>query len=556
MAPSGKPHRQQSSAKPFKPGRSKDRVKETNKEAARRKKRELEQEAEDARLEAEIKACRASRALAEAEAAQAASEAKKRRVSSSKARPKTPEPYSEEEEEEVKPKRKGKVQAKVELSESSSEEEEDDNEVEGTPEGDDYEAEGEVTPPSKKTIPRPKRRRSPSLEVLPKKAGRTDKARDAGSVSRSVKPRTAVEVEIPVRAPVKAKAASSKTRLAQTFAQMAARERPPTPTRGIAPRRPQELIDSYGLVSSLPYLDFSRDLFMVTESLVKSKIPAGSCVNCTTNFTECVHRMVVPDPDLAAANLDVRSELEEVVERLACTSCKQNSRSHCSHSKPPEITQFLAEALRSLTLSSESHLRVSARNLSVGATELLGLQRLTRLASDAARHAADILEAKKAHTHELDHPVKAGLVSDINQLPALFDICEQFFPPESNTSPGGPDLTIVEVWHAYSALLAFIHDVHGVPNGSGHAWSSMPEHPGFLATLMERNLAASSLASESSSVDLSTPTPSQAIPTTPGLPSVLVNRDVPPIAVLHDQEASLSPVSKAQARQAGKARQE
>ncbi|EKM80883.1 hypothetical protein AGABI1DRAFT_126938 [Agaricus bisporus var. burnettii JB137-S8] len=276
---------------------------------------------------------------------------------------------------------------------------------------------------------------------------------------------------------------------------------------------------------------------MVTESLVKSKIPAGGCVNCTTNFTECIHRMVVPDPDLAAANLDVRSELKEVVERLACASCKQNSRSHCSHSKPPKITQFLAEALRSLTLSSESHLRVSARNLSVGATELLGLQRLTRLAS--------------AH-----YFVKAGLVSDINQLPALFDICEQFFPPESNTSPGGPDLTIVEVWHAYSALLAFIHDVHGVPDGSSHTWSSMPEHPGFLATLVERNLAASSLASESSSVDLSTPTPSQAIPTTPGLPSVLVNRDVPPIAILHDQEALPSPVSKAQACQAGKARQE
>ncbi|EKM74244.1 hypothetical protein AGABI1DRAFT_95775 [Agaricus bisporus var. burnettii JB137-S8] len=150
------PHRQQSSAKPLKPGRSKDRVKETNKEAARRKKRELEQEAEDARLEAEIKAHRASRALAEAEAAQATSEAKKCRVSSSKARPKTPEPSSEEEEEEVKPKCKGKAQAKVELSEPSSEEDEDDDKVDGTPEGDDYEAKGEVTPPSKKTIPRPK----------------------------------------------------------------------------------------------------------------------------------------------------------------------------------------------------------------------------------------------------------------------------------------------------------------------------------------------------------------------------------------------------------------
>lgn len=114
----------------------------------------------------------------------------------------------------------------------------------------------------------------------------------------------------------------------------------------------------------------------------------------------------------------------------------------------------------------------------------------------------------------------------------------------------------MEVWHAYSTLLAFIHDVHGVPDGSSHAWSSMPEHPGFLATLVEHNLAASSLESESSSADLSTPTPSQAIPTTPGLPSVLVNRDVPPIAVLHNQKASPSPVSKAQARKAGKACQE
>ncbi|EKM74230.1 hypothetical protein AGABI1DRAFT_133482 [Agaricus bisporus var. burnettii JB137-S8] len=56
--------------------------------------------------------------------------------------------------------------------------------------------------------------------------------------------------------------------------------------------------------------------------------------------------------------------------------------------------------------SPSSHLRVSARNLIVGATELLGLQRLTRLASahltsDAAHHAADILKARKAHTHEL-----------------------------------------------------------------------------------------------------------------------------------------------------------
>lgn len=38
----------------------------------------------------------------------------------------------------------------------------------------------------------------------------------------------------------------------------------------LAPRHPQDLIESYGLVSSLPYLDFSRDLFMVTEpSLAK-----------------------------------------------------------------------------------------------------------------------------------------------------------------------------------------------------------------------------------------------------------------------------------------------
>lgn len=82
-----------------------------------------------------------------------------------------------------KPKCKGKAQAKVELSEASSEEEEDDDKADGTAEGDDYEDEEEATPPSKKAIPRPKHRRSPSLEVLPKKAGRTNNTRDAGSVS-------------------------------------------------------------------------------------------------------------------------------------------------------------------------------------------------------------------------------------------------------------------------------------------------------------------------------------------------------------------------------------
>jgi hypothetical protein len=204
---------------------------------------------------------------------------------------------------------------------------------------------------------------------------------------------------------------------------------------------------------------------------------------------------------------------------------------------------------------------VSARNLSVGALELLGLQCLVRLStacliSDAACHAADILEARKHHANDPNYFTRVGLVDPKkpHHLEYLLSLCECFCP-----SDGEPD--VVELWDAYCDMLSYIHDTHNIPTFGHHAWSSFPNHPGHRPSLAERNLLStarlvledqakdSGSAESSDAASLMLPTTSKASqPMSPDAEAQAVDdalklaSPAPPIATLTDEPETLSPV--------------
>ncbi|KAF7771728.1 hypothetical protein Agabi119p4_6039 [Agaricus bisporus var. burnettii] len=232
-------------------------------------------------------------------------------------------------------------------------------------------------------------------------------------------------------------------------------------------RNTTRLVDDYALVSSHPFLDHLPALFKVARSFSSNTLPAvGDCISCKANFLACGHRFKAPAADVEAATADVEATASDAAALVSCSSCARLGRPHCTHAKPAGLAQYLAEVLRLYGLSSESHLRVSSRNISVGITELASIRKLyslveARVISDTARHAAEILAAKAEHETILD--ISLALV--------LFLAKTSFL--------------------ANCALLLFIEEVNGLKEG-GNVWPSLPEHPGFLPSsdeLHDRGIA-------------------------------------------------------------------
>ncbi|KAF7762566.1 hypothetical protein Agabi119p4_9159 [Agaricus bisporus var. burnettii] len=366
----------------------------------------------------------------------------------------------------------------------------------------------EEAPPPKAS--RSKRRYTGTPPPKAAKAIKQEKASDAPSQARTAKAQSKAFVGKPV---ARATTSVSTTRQAKGKAKQA-KGSTPDPDRSVLSikentklqaanpppakakrgnRNTTRLVDDYALVSSHPFLDHLPALFKVARSFSSNTLPAvGDCISCKANFLACGHRFKAPAADVEAATADVEATASDAAALVSCSSCARLGRPHCTHAKPAGLAQYLAEVLRLYGLSSESHLRVSSRNISVGITELASIRKLyslveARVISDTARHAAEILVAKAEHENDPGYFVGAGLISSKDQLPGLFSICDSFFPSGDES----PEEAAVRLYQANRALLLFIEEVNGLKEG-GNVWPSLPEHPGFLPSsdeLHDRGIA-------------------------------------------------------------------
>ncbi|XP_006456655.1 hypothetical protein AGABI2DRAFT_146423 [Agaricus bisporus var. bisporus H97] len=384
----------------------------------------------------------------------------------------------------------------------------------------------EEAPPPK--VSRSKRHYTGTPPPKAAKAIKQEKASDAPSQARTVKAQPKAFVGKPV---ARATTSVSTTRQAKGKAKQAKGSSPdrsvlsikentklqaanPPPAKAKrGNRNTTRLVDNYALVSSHPFLDHLPALFKVARSFSSNTLPAGGdCISCKANFLACGHRFKAPAADVEAATTNVEATASDTAALISCASCARLGRPHCTHAKPAGLAQYLAEVLRLYGLSSESHLCVSSRNISVGITELASIRKLyslveARVISDTARHAAEILAAKAEHENDPGYFVGAGLISSKDQLPDLFSICESFFPSgdESPEEAAPLQQALSPQWlelpsaigmvpgsnPANRALLLFIEEVNGLKEG-GNVWPSLPEHPGFLPSsdeLHDRRIA-------------------------------------------------------------------